>query len=94
MWPAVACPSRLRVTSYLRQVRSEEAARALLRPCQARTDGQAPFFPSDQLPTYVAALGRHDSGPEPLPATRGPRRPRQQSRRLVAPQWRDAQVDK
>ncbi len=94
MWTAVALPSRLRVTSYLSQERSEEAAQAFLRQCKARTDGQAPCFPSDTLPAYVAALIFNDRVPELLPATRNPGRPRKQPRRLVDPHLRYAQVDK
>ena len=94
MWTAVALPSRLRVTSYLSQERSEEAAQAFLRQCKARTDGQAPFFPSDKLPAYVAALIFNYRVPELLPATRNPGRPRKQPRRLVDPHLRYAQVDK
>jgi len=90
----VALPSRLRVTSYLSQERSEEAAQAFIRHFKARTDGQAPFFTSDTLPAYVAALILNDSVPEPLPATRGPGHPRKQPRCLVDPQLRYAQVDK
>ena len=93
-WTAVALPSRLRVTSYLSQERSEETAQAFIRQFKARTDGQAPFFTSDKLPAYVAALVLNYSVPEPLPATRGPGRPRKQPRRLVDPQLRYAQVDK
>ena len=59
IWTAVALPSRLRVTSYLSQERSEEAAQAFIRQFKARTDGQAPFFTSDKLPAYVAALIRN-----------------------------------
>ena len=59
IWTAVALPSRLRVTSYLSQERSEAAAQAFIRQFKARTDGQAPFFTSDKLPAYVAALVRH-----------------------------------
>ena len=88
IWTAVALPSRLRITSYLSQERREEAAQAFLRQCKARTDGQAPCFTSDKLPAYVAALVLNDSGPEPLPATRGAGRPRTQPRRRVAPQRR------
>ena len=94
MWTAVALPSRLRVTSYLSQERSEEAAQAFLRQCKACTDGQAPCFPSDKLPAYVAALIFNDRVPELLPATRNPGRPRKQPRRLVDPHLRYAQVDK
>jgi len=94
MWTAVALPSRLRVTSYLSQERSEEAAQAFLRQCKARTDGQAPCFPSDKLPAYVAALIFNYRVPELLPATRNPGRPRKQPRRLVDPHLRYAQVDK
>ena len=94
MWTAVALPSRLRVPSYLSQERSEEAAQAFLRQCKARTDGQAPCFPSDKLPAYVAALIFNYSVPELLPATRNPGRPRKQPRRLVDPHLRYAQVDK
>jgi IS1 transposase len=94
IWTAVALPSRLRVTSYLSRERSEEAAQAFIRQFKARTDGQAPFFTSDKLPAYVAALILNYSVPEPLPATRSPGRPRKQPRRLVDPQLRYAQVDK
>jgi len=94
MWTAVALPSRLRVPSSLSQERSEEAAQAFLRQCKARTDGQAPCFPSDKLPAYVAALIFNYRVPELLPATRNPGRPRKQPRRLVDPHLRYAQVDK
>ena len=94
IWTAVALPSRLRVTSYLSQERSEEAAQAFIRQFKARTDGQAPFFTSDKLPAYVAALIFNYSVPELLPATRNPGRPRKQPRRLVDPQLHYAQVDK
>jgi len=94
IWTAVALPSRLRVTSYLSQERSEEAAQAFIRQFKARTDGQAPFFTSDKLPAYVAALIFNYSVPEPFPATRSPGRPRKQPRRLVDPHLRYAQVDK
>ena len=94
MWTAVALPSRLRVPSDLSQERSEEAAQAFLRQCKARTDGQAPCFPSDKLPAYVAALIFNYRVPELLPATRNPGRPRKQPRRLVDPHLRYAQVDK
>ena len=56
IWTAIALPSRLRVTSYLSQERSEEAAQAFIQQFKARTDGRAPFFTSDKLPSYVAAL--------------------------------------
>ena len=94
MWTAVALPSRLRVPSSLSQERIEEAAQAFLRQCKARTDGQAPCFPSDKLPAYVAALIFNYRVPELLPATRNPGRPRKQPRRLVDPHLRYAQVDK
>jgi len=94
IWTAVALPSRLRVTSYLSQERSEEAAQAFIRQFKARTDGQAPFFTSDKLPAYVAALILNYSVPEPLPVTRSLGRPRKQPRRLVDPQLRYAHVDK
>jgi transposase-like protein len=56
VWRALALPSRLRVASHLSHDRSEPEARAFLAKFKARTDGRAPFFTSDQLPAYVAAL--------------------------------------
>src|SRR5947209_11313704 len=61
---------------------------------KARTDGRAPFFASDQLPAYVAALIANYSEPEPPPARRGPGRPRKEPRRVVDPDLRYAQVEK
>ena len=87
IWTAVALPSRLRVTSYLSQERNEEAAQAFIRQFKARTDGQAPFFTSDKLPAYVAALIFNYRVPELLPATRNPGRPRKQPRRLDCPAY-------
>jgi hypothetical protein len=82
------------VTSYLSQERSEEAAQAFIQQFKARTDGRAPFFTSDKLPSYVAALVANYSVPEPLPVKRGPGRPRKQPKRILDPQLRYAQVDK
>jgi hypothetical protein len=87
-------PSRLRVASHLSHDRSEPEARAFLAQFKARTDGRAPFFTSDQLPAYVAALIANYSTPEPPPARRGRGRPRKEPRRLVDPDLRYAQVDK
>jgi transposase-like protein len=56
IWRALALPSRLRVVSHLSLDRSDPEARAFLAKFKARTDGRAPFFASDQLPAYVAAL--------------------------------------
>lgn len=64
------------MTSYLSQERSEEAAQAFIQQFKARTNGRAPFFTSDKLASYVAALVANYSVPEPLPVKRGPGRPR------------------
>ena len=61
---------------------------------KARTDGCAPFFTSDQLPAYVAALIANYSTPEPPPRTRGLGRPRKEPKRVMDPHLRYAQVDK
>ena len=94
VWRALALPSRLRVASHLSHDRSEPEARAFLAKFKARTDGRAPFFTSDQLPAYVAALIANSSTPEPPPARRGRGRPRKGPRRLVDPDLRYAQVPK
>jgi hypothetical protein len=94
VWRALALPSRLRVVSHLSHDRSEPEARAFLAKFKARTDGQAPFFTSDQLPAYVAALIANYSTPEPPPVRRGRGRPRKEPRRLVDPNLRYAQVQK
>ena len=65
VWRAMALPSRLRVLSHLSHERSEAEATVFLAKCKARTDGCAPFFTSDQLPAYVAALIANYSTPEP-----------------------------
>src|SRR5216684_4498455 len=85
MWVgrALALPSRLRVLSHLSHERSAAEATMFLATCKARTDGDAPFFTSDQLPAYVAALIANDSTPEPPPRTRGPGRPRKAPKRVV-----------
>jgi len=67
----MALPSRLRVLSHLSHERSEAEATVFLARFKARTDGCAPFFTSDQLPAYVAALIANYSTPEPPPRTRG-----------------------
>jgi hypothetical protein len=82
------------VASHLSHERSDAEARAFLAQFKARTDGRAPFFASDQLPAYVAALIANYSTPEPPPSKRGPGRPRKEPRRLVDPGLRYAQVQK
>jgi hypothetical protein len=94
IWRALALPSRLRGVSHLSPDRSEPEARAFLAKFKARTDGRAPFFTSDQLPAYVAALIANSSTPEPPPVRRGPGRPRNEPRRLVDPDLDYAQVHK
>jgi hypothetical protein len=74
--------------------RSEAEATTFLAKFKARTDGVAPFFTSDQLPAYVAALIANYSTPEPPPPKRGPGRPRKEPKRVVDPNLRYAQVDK
>jgi hypothetical protein len=54
IWTAVALPSRWRVTSYLRQERSEETAQAFLRQCKARTCSE--LITSTALLDYIAAF--------------------------------------
>jgi hypothetical protein len=61
---------------------------------KARTDGRAPFFTSEKLASYLAALVANYSVPEPLPVKRGPGRPRKQPKRILDPQLCYAQVDK
>jgi len=90
----MALPSRLRVLSHLSHERSEAEATVFLAKCKARTDGCAPFFTSDQLPAYVAALIANYSTPEPPPRTRGLGRPRREPKRVMDPHLRYAQVDK
>ena len=90
----MALPSRVRVLSHLSHERSEAEATMFLATFKARTDGDAPFFTSDQLPAYVAAWIANDSTPEPPPRTRGPGRPRKAPKRVVDPHLRYAQVDK
>jgi len=94
VWRAIALPSRLRVVSHLSHERSEQEATAFLAKFKAKTDGRAPFFTSDQLPAYVAALIANYSTPEPPPAKRGPGRPRKEPKRIIDPNLRYAQVDK
>lgn len=94
IWRALALPSRLRVASYLSHERSEAEATAFLAKFKARTDGCAPFFTSDQLPAYVAALIANYSTPEPPPLKRGRGRPRREPTRIVDPHLRYAQVEK
>jgi hypothetical protein len=88
VWRAMALPSRLRVLSHLSHERSEAEATVFLAKFKARTDGCAPFFTSDQLPAYVAALIANYSTPEPPPRTRGLGRPRKEPKRVVAPHVR------
>ena len=94
IWTAISLPSRLRITSYLSQERSEEAATSFIQQIRARSDGQAPFFTSDKLPAYVTALVANYSQPEPPPEKRGRGRPRLTPRRIIDAQLRYAQVDK
>ena len=94
VWRAMALPSRLRVLSHLSHERSEAEATVFLAKCKARTDGCAPFFTSDQLPAYVAALIANYSTPKPPPRTRGLGRPRKEPKRVMDPHLRYAQVDK
>ena len=94
VWRAMALPSRLRVLSHLSHERSEAEATVFLAKFKARTDGCAPFFTSDQLPAYVAALIANYSPPGPPPRTRGLGRPRKEPKRVMDPHLRYAQVDK
>ena len=94
IWRALALPSRLRVVSHLSHERSEAEATAFLAKFKARTDGRAPFFTSDQLPAYVAALIANYSTPEPPPLKRGRGRPRKEPERILDSHLRYAQVAK
>ena len=93
VWTAISLSSRLRISSYLSQERSEEAATNFIQKIRARSDGQAPFFTSDKLPAYVTALVANYSEVEPPPVKRRRGRPRL-PKRLVDEQLRYAQVDK
>jgi hypothetical protein len=94
VWRALALPSRLRVVSHLSHERSEAEATMFLAKFKACTDGWAPFFTSDQLPAYVAALITNYSTLASPPLNRGPGRPRKEPPRVVDPHLRYAQVDK
>jgi hypothetical protein len=84
----------LRVVSHLSHERSEQEATHFLSKFKAQTDGTAPFFTSDQLPAYVAALIANYSSAEPEPPKRGRGRPRKEPKRVVDTNLRYAQVDK
>ena len=94
IWTAISLPSRLRITSYISQERSEEAATAFIRQIQASSDGQAPLFTSDKLPAYIAALVATYSVAGSPPAKRGRGCPRTKPQRLIDAQLRYAQVKK
>jgi hypothetical protein len=94
VWTAISLPSRLRVTSYLSQERSEAAATTFIQQIRAKSDGRGPFFTSDKLPAYVTALVANYSEVEPPPAKRGRGRPRLKPKRIIDEQLRYAQVDK
>ncbi len=94
VWTAISLPSRLRITSYLSQHRSEAAATTFIQHISGASDGQATFFTSDKLPAYVSALVATYSVVEPPPAKRGRGRPRHQPKRIIDAQLRYAQVDK
>jgi len=94
VWTAISLPSRLRITSYISQERSEAAATTFIQQIRARSDGRAPSFTSDKLPAYVEALVANYSAIEPPPAKRGRGRPRLTPKRIVDPELRYAQVDK
>lgn len=94
IWRAIALPCRLRVVSHLSHERSETEACTFLAKFKAKTDGQALFFTSDQLPAYTAALVATYSTPEPPPAQRRPGRPRKEPKRILDPGLCYAQVDK
>ncbi len=94
VWTAISLPSRLRITSYLSQERSESTATHFIQQIRARSDGQATFFTSDKLPAYVTALVANYSKAQPPPAKRGRGRPRHQPKRIIDSQLRYAQVDK
>ena len=94
VWTAISLPSRLRLTSYLSQERSEAAATNFIQQIRARSDGHAPFFTSDKLPAYVTALVANYSEAEPPPEKRGRGRPRRTPKRIIDEQLRYAQVDK
>ena len=94
VWTAISLPSRLRITSYISQERSEAAATTFIQQIRARSDGRAPFFTSDKLPAYVEALVANYSAIEPPPAKRGRGRPRLTPKRIIDPELRYAQIDK
>jgi len=94
VWRAIAWPSRWRGVQHRSHQRREKEASVFFANFTARTDGRPPFLTSDQLPASVDALIANDSTPEPPPVNRGPGRPRTQSRRVLDPEWCEAQIDK
>jgi len=94
VWRAIALPSRLRITSYISQERSEAAASTFIQYLRASSDGQAPFFTSDKLPAYIAALVANYSVAESPPVKRGRGRPRKEPKRIIDQRLCYAQVDK
>lgn len=94
IWRALALPSRLRIVSHLSHERSEAEATTFLAKIKAKTDGLAPFFTSDELPAYRAALTTNYSTTEAPPLKRGRGRPRKEPKRIIDPQLCYAQVDK
>jgi len=87
-------PRRLRVISHLSHERSEVEAIAFLTDVKARTAGGAPLSTGARLLAYLVALIANYSTPEPLPAKRGPGRPRKEPKRVIDPQLCYGQVDK
>jgi hypothetical protein len=87
-------PSQWRVATHLSPDRRETEATAFVAAFQARPAGHPPVVTSVKVPADIDALSANDSRPEPPPRRRGRGRPRKPPRRVLAPDWRDAQLDK
>ncbi len=48
-----------RIPAFIAGKRTQENANELIRLVKERSDGQVPFFTSDELPHYAAALLEH-----------------------------------
>jgi IS1 family transposase len=59
-WVWICFEARLKlIPAFVSGKRTQEHANELIRLVKERSDGQVPFFPSDQLPHYTEALLAH-----------------------------------
>jgi len=92
VWLAIAAPSRL-VMAFVVGERTQHSANQLLERVAHVTDDTIPFFTSDQLPEYRAAL-LHTYGQWHQPERQGKRGPHPKRRRVPLPGLLYAQVVK